>query len=473
MLPLSRRLPRGILVALAALLAVFFVLTSASSAQAHPTGSTGVLVTVQSDAVDVEMQIQKAGFVAATNYDIETDQAALDEISDNLMTYVVDKVSVADEVSTLSPTVTEKPTFETVNGEDAIVTTVRFADGGRALDGKIVLDYDFILDVVPSHQVYVSLVSDWSDGHVTEGDPEVVGVLGGGVTQVTLERTDQTPFAGFLAVVWLGMLHIAEGTDHLLFLSTLLIVAPAIAIRARRGFRWTQPIPLRKTIVRATLIITSFTAGHLITLALVSLGVVSFPTKPVEILVAVSIVVAAVHAIRPLMPRGELLIAGVFGLVHGTAFATTILDLNLGFGEKLLAIIGFNVGVELAQLVAALLVLPLLIWLSHARAYAGFRLAVAAVAIVAATAWVLAISVDGDSVLQPVFDGIAQHPVVCYLALVALVGALWFFTRLPRAVSYVGGIPAAEFEEALSGDRTATEGYRDSNDASLDRTRSS
>ncbi len=75
---------------------------------------------------------------------------------------------------------------------------------------------------------------------------------------------------------------------------------------------------------------------------------------------------AAIHAIK-LMPRGELLIAGVFGLVHGTAFATTILDLNLGFGEKLVAIVGFNIGVELAQLCAAVLVLPLLIWPSHAR----------------------------------------------------------------------------------------------------------
>lgn len=429
MLSALPRLSRPVLLAIAVVFAALLVLLNASSASAHPAGTTGVFITVQSDAVDVEMQIQKTGFVAATGYELETDQAELDAVADNVESFLLNRVSLRDDVSQLTPTVTVDPEFIRVNGEDSIRTTLRFTDGGRPIEGALTLDYDFILDVVPSHQVYVALVSDWNNGQVAEGDPEVVGVLGGGVTEITLDRTQQTPLHGFFAVVWLGMLHIAEGTDHLLFLTTLLIVAPSLAVRSRRGFRWTQPIPTKRAVLRAALIITSFTVGHLITLALVSLGVISFPTKPVEILVAISIVVAAVHAIKPLMPRGELIIAGVFGLVHGTAFATTILDLNLGFGEKLVAILGFNIGVELAQLIAAVLVLPLLIWLSHARAYRGFRTTIAVLAIVAATAWIVAISVDGDTVLQPVFDGIAQYPLVWYLVLVAVVAALWYFTR--------------------------------------------
>ncbi|MFT3796934.1 HupE/UreJ family protein [Microbacterium sp.] len=420
--------------------AVLLVLAPAQRAAAHPAGTTGVFVTVQSDAVVVEMQIQKAGFVAATGYDIPTDQAALDAVSDNLMTFILNRVSVRDDASTLTGEVIEPPEFRAVNDEDAIVTTIRYADGDREISGRIVLDYAFILDVVPAHQVYVALVSDWNDGRVEEGEPEIVGVLGGGVTELALERTAPDPWRGFFAVVRLGMLHIAEGTDHLLFLATLLVVAPAVAVRGRRGLRWTQPIPVRKTIARATLIITSFTAGHLVTLALVSLGVISFPTKPVEILVAVSIIVAAVHAAWPLLPRGELLIAGVFGLVHGTAFATTILDLNLGFGEKLVAILGFNLGVELAQLIAAVLVLPLLIWLSHARAYAAFRFATAGVAVVAASAWIIGVLTDRDSALQPAFDQIARFPLVSYALLVALVAVLWAVTRMPRSPQW----PAAE-----------------------------
>jgi hypothetical protein len=437
------RLTRPLLLGIAAVFAALLVLLPATGASAHPAGSTGVFVTVHSDAVEVKMQIQKAGFVAATGYDLETDQAELDAVADNLMSFVLNRVTVSVGAAKLTPTVTEKPEFVTVNGEDSIETTIRFADGGRPIDGAITLDYDFILDVVPSHQVYVALVSDWNNGQVAEGDPEVVGVLGGGVTEITLDRAQQTPLHGFFSVVWLGMLHIAEGTDHLLFLTTLLIVAPSLAVRSRRGFRWTQPIPTKRAVLRAALIITSFTVGHLITLALVSLGVVSFPTKPVEILVAVSIVVAAVHAIKPLMPRGELLIAGVFGLVHGTAFATTILDLNLGFGEKLVAILGFNIGVELAQLCAAVLVLPLLIWLSHARAYPAFRTVIAGLAIVAASAWIIAISVDGTTVLQPVFDGIARLPVVWYLVLVAVVATLWYVTRIPSERGEADSAPAA------------------------------
>jgi hypothetical protein len=404
------------------------LLLPAQPASAHPAGTTGVFVTVHSDAVEVEMQIHEAGFTAATGYDLDGDQAALDEVAGNLETFILNRVGVRDEVSALDAEVTQEPTFETVNDEAAIVTTVRYT-ADRPLEGALVLEDDFIIDVVPSHQVYVALVSDWNNGQVAEGEPEVLAVLSGGTTEVTLDRDAQTWGHGFFAVVWLGMLHIAEGTDHLLFLATLLIVAPSLAVRARRGFRWQQPIPLRRTLTRAALIITSFTLGHLLTLALVSLGLVSFPTKPVEILVAVSIVVAAAHAAKPLLPRGELLIAGVFGLVHGTAFATTILDLNLAFGEKLLAIVGFNVGVELAQLCAAALVLPLLIWLSHARAYAGFRTAVAGLAVVAAIAWIVGIATDSDSVLQPLFDLIAAAPLAWYLALVGLVALLWSTTR--------------------------------------------
>lgn len=416
-------------IALAVLLLVLvLVVLPTQRAAAHPTGSTGVFLTVRQDAVDVKMQIQKAGFVAATGYDIATEQSELDAISDNLMTFLLHRVRVSDEQGALTASVLEKPTFATVNDEDAIETTLRFA-AGRPLQGALTFTDDFIIDVVPSHQVYVALISDWDDGQINEGDPEVIGVLGGGVTHLTWERSDTDPLHGLLAVIRLGMLHIAEGTDHLLFLTTLLIVAPSLATRARRGWRWKQPIPVKKTMGRAALTITAFTVGHLITLALVSLGLISFPEKPVEILVAVSIAVAAAHALKPLLPRGELLIAGVFGLVHGTAFATTILELNLGFGETLVAIIGFNVGVELAQLIAALLVLPLLIWLSHARAFAGFRTAVAIAAIVAAAAWIGGILTDQDSVLQPVFTGIASFPVVSYLLLVALVAALWYFTR--------------------------------------------
>ena len=419
------------MIALLAAVAVVIVFLPARSASAHPAGTTGVLVTIQSDAVEITMQIQEAGLTAATGYEV-SDQAALDGVSENLMTFILNRVRVSDSVSPLTPTVIASPELTPVNGETAIATTVRFEDAGRSIEGAITLDYSFILDVVPAHQVYVALVSDWNNGQVAEGDPEVVAVLGGGVTEVTLDRSSPAPMNGFFSVIWLGMLHIAEGTDHLLFLSTLLVVAPSLAVRARRGYRWSQPIPLKRTIGRAALIISSFTAGHLVTLALVSLGLISFPTKPVEILVAVSIIVAAIHAIRPLMPRGELLIAGVFGLVHGTAFATTILDLNLGFGEKILAILGFNVGVELAQLTAAVLVLPLLILLSHARAFAAFRTVVAGIAIVAAAAWIVGISTDQNSALQPVFDEIARFPIAFYLALVVIVVGLWYFTRARR-----------------------------------------
>jgi len=195
------------------------------------------------------------------------------------------------------------------------------------------------------------------------------------------------------------------------------------------GWTWTANRKAWATVRRAVLIVLAFTLGHTVTLALVSLGWISFPTTPVEILVAVSIIVAGIHAIKPLIPRGEIVMAGVFGLVHGAAFATTILDLRLNLGATIAAVLGFNIGVELAQLVLVALILPWLILLVRTPAYVGLRWVLALVSVVFSIGWIVGIVTDTDSVFTPMFDAIAAQPFGFYAVLVAGCVALWVFTR--------------------------------------------
>jgi hypothetical protein len=113
------------------------------------------------------------------------------------------------------------------------------------------------------------------------------------------------------------------------------------------------------------------------------------PQQPVEALIAVSILVAAVHAVRPIFPGREALIAGLFGLVHGMAFSVTLSTLELSGRQLMLSLLGFNLGVEIMQLVVVALVLPALVILARTKAYPQLRIAAALLTGVAATGWLL------------------------------------------------------------------------------------
>jgi len=195
---------------------------------------------------------------------------------------------------------------------------------------------------------------------------------------------DQVGGTGFASLFRLGVRHIAEGTDHLLFLLALLLPAPLLVV----GSRWSGVVSARQSLLRILKIVTAFTVGHSITLALAAMGVVSVPSRPIEVLIAVSILVSAFHALRPLFPGREAGIAAFFGLIHGLAFAATLSELGLGQWERVVGILAFNLGIETMQLFVVAVTLPSLLLLSRTRAYPAFRVGGALFAGVAAVGWI-------------------------------------------------------------------------------------
>lgn len=151
----------------------------------------------------------------------------------------------------------------------------------------------------------------------------------------------------------LGVSHILLGFDHLLF-----VVALVLLIRG-----WRQIV--------AT--VTAFTLAHSLTLAAATLGWVTLARKPVEICIALSIVLVAREVLRDraepdtLARRWPGSIAFVFGLLHGLGFAAALAEIGLPASEIPLALLTFNVGVELGQLAVVALVLALLAALARLR----------------------------------------------------------------------------------------------------------
>jgi hypothetical protein len=164
-------------------------------------------------------------------------------------------------------------------------------------------------------------------------------------------------------------------------------------------------------------------------------GLDRLPSRPVEVLIAVSILISAVHAIRPLFPGREAIIVASFGLIHGLAFASALNELGVTGWYRLTSVFGFNLGIEAMQLAVVTVTLPALMLLSRTRFYSAFRIAGAGFACVASCAWIVARVLDQPS---PIGDGIgrlAHHGVMLAIVLWACSAAAWMIQGRDRLIS--------------------------------------
>ena len=141
----------------------------------------------------------------------------------------------------------------------------------------------------------------------------------------------------------LGVEHILTGYDHLAFLLALLLGGGSLRNNAK--------------------VITSFTVAHSLTLALATLGLINVPPVIVEPVIAASIVFVGLENLFRRRVAARWLVTFVFGLVHGLGFASILRELGIGElgAQAAMPLLSFNLGVELAQIAIAALVLPL-IW---------------------------------------------------------------------------------------------------------------
>lgn len=176
-----------------------------------------------------------------------------------------------------------------------------------------------------------------------------VAILRRGRQRVRLE--DIHGMTMFTRFVGTGMVHFATGADHVLFLVALLL--PFGRVAAREGKRRA----LRDVLV----VVTAFTVGHSITLALATMGWLALPSKPTEALIALSVVVVAVaRFLRPTAHAALPWLTLAFGLVHGLGFSSVLTGGGMRHEGHVLALFGFNVGLELAQAALVLVLFPLL-----------------------------------------------------------------------------------------------------------------
>ena len=269
-----------------------------------------------------------------------------------------------------------------------------------------------------THTAVVTLASDWRNG-VMDDAPVLLGTMRDTNAAIAIDQSGGSWFRGFAAMFRLGARHIAEGTDHLLFLLALILPAPLVAVGRRWGGYAGGGMALRRIVK----VVTAFTLGHSATLVLGALGWARLSGAVVESAIALSILVSAVHALVPIFRGREVFIAGGFGLVHGLAFAATLTGFSFDPWTLVSSVLGFNLGIEAFQLLVILAAMPGLVLLARSRVYGPFRVAGAALTGIAAAAWFVERALGWANPVAPLVEGVASHALWLLAAMVIIAAA--------------------------------------------------
>lgn len=463
------------------------LLFGASPAAAHPMPHSVVLLDVHETSVAAQLELPVGELRRASGIDLSTVSTAAmpaDAVRTYLSAHIRPTTVEGEPWSVRIGALTLSQSEQTATGPyrelvaEAVLTPPAGGDVRRFTFG-----YDVIIHQVVTHIALVSVRQDWVAGRVGAGGDgtEQVGTIridtrSMKIPSLAVDLGDGSAWRGFLAMLRLGGNHILTGTDHLLFLLILLLPAP---LRAVRG-RWRELVGTRTAMGRIGRTTLAFTIGHSIALALSSFGHLDIPAWPVEAFIAASILVGAVHAIRPLFPGKEAAVAGLFGLGHGMAFSFVLAEMQLSTGRLALSLLGFNLGIELVQVLLVALALPALLVLARLRLGPRLRVGGALVTAAAATGWLL----DRLGLPNPVAraaDGAGAHTtaMLAGLATSAALAAAWAaanrqaaprerdpgaqaaggrpIVAAPSCLNDVAGVPATgEYGRAVDGAATGS-----------------
>jgi len=243
----------------------------------------------------------------------------------------------------------------------------------------LTLNYTLFADLDPQHRGLL---------HLQAAGVARTAILGPQAPSQSFVLAEASAWTQFVDYLRDGVWHIWIGFDHILFLLSLLLPAvglwPLLHAPRRHHGAW-QPVDrFGQAFWDVLRIVTAFTVAHSITLTLATLGVLALPSRLVESAIAASVVLAALNNVWPVFHGRRWIVAFLFGLVHGFGFASVLADLGLPQGTLVLALLGFNLGVEAGQLAIVAVFLPLAFalrrtWLYRRGVLVGGSFAIAAI----------------------------------------------------------------------------------------------
>lgn len=180
-------------------------------------------------------------FAPSASFRATANRRGLDSLQGSLTTYVLQRVHAHGprgahwSVRAAGPLV-----WTEIDGVPCLVAHLTLVPDPGVSVHQLLLEDDVITDTLPSHAVLVTVRSDWNSS-IFANDPELVGIINGDNRSINIDRAAGHWSKGLGSIFHLGVRHIAEGTDHLLFLFALLLPAPLLV----RNRRWASFADIR------------------------------------------------------------------------------------------------------------------------------------------------------------------------------------------------------------------------------------
>jgi len=235
------------------------------------------------------------------------------------------------------------------NAQGAMASVVIPLAFSCASEGAIEITYSGLFSLLPEHRLLWNLTSSELARQGVLASPGSFFIDPG----MNAAELNQQTFSEFFVQ---GIIHILLGPDHVAFLLTLLLVS----VLVQQHKQWQPATDVKTCVKTALLYVTTFTVAHSLTLSASALGWLAIPGYWVELIIAASVVIAALHNLRPYLPASAVVVF-LFGLVHGFGFASVLAELTADTGNIAWALFGFNLGVEAGQIAITLLVMPVFI----------------------------------------------------------------------------------------------------------------
>ena len=328
-----------------------------SNAQAHKPSDSYLNLRVEGNQVhgqwDIALRDLDFAIGLDANADAEITWGEVKAKHKDIAAYAMARLQIASEGRACSAEVIEHLIDDHTDGAYAVL---RFTTACAGKIDRLSASYTLFHDIDPQHKGLLRL-EYLGAVNVAIFSPDSAS------QEFTLAEPDKWRQFGDYAKE--GVWHIWIGFDHILFLLALLL--PAVVFRD--GRHWQAVRAFRPAFWSVLKIVTAFTIAHSITLSLATLGIVSLPSRWVESIIAASVVLAALNNVFPLFRERRWLMAFLFGLIHGFGFATVLADLGLPQNALVLALVGFNVGVEAGQLAIVAVFLPIAFALRHTAFY--------------------------------------------------------------------------------------------------------
>ena len=333
------------------------------AAQAHKASDSYLQVDAADKGVAVRWDIALRDLDAAldidTNEDGQLTWAEVKAAWPRIEAYALPRLKIDDCAL--------RPTGQALERRNDGAYAVLMLGADCALKNAPVISYSLLREIDSTHRGIAKVQRAGQPLVLAMLDPAAAVAAPSGAASSNAAASHAAPSGawGFLRE---GIRHILTGYDHVLFLLCLLL--PSVMRRTGQGWRPVEK--LSHAVWPVVGIVSAFTVAHSITLGLAALKLVSLPPSFIEPAIAVTIILAALDNVWPIFPVRRVVVTFFFGLIHGFGFAGVLGELNLARGDFAWALLQFNVGLELGQLMIVVCVTALLFMLRDRPQYRGW-----------------------------------------------------------------------------------------------------